>query len=153
MQAPVGLLPLKCVNCGGSLETTPTADILRCQYCKQLMLLHRQAAPTIAPVPSALVARQEVSANCLRPGDALNWQGGTLYVAPEGLAFVPHSFNFGTLERAVVFYPQIMGVTLDTGLISDDVVVTLRDGQTWSYRVRKGKELVEAIQQAAQPRA
>lgn len=149
MQA-VGLLPLKCVNCGGSLETTPTADILRCQYCKQLMLLHRQAAPTIAPIPSALVAQQEIAANCQRPGDSLNWQGGTLYVAPEGIAFVPHSFNFGPLERAVVFYSQIMGVTVDTGLISDDVVVTLRDGQKWSYRVRKGQELVDTMQRAAQ---
>ena len=139
------LIPLVCVNCGGSLETTATADLFKCPYCKQLMLLARDAAPAAQRSATRLVARSEWAANALRPGATANWQGGTLYLADEALAFVPHAFNFGALEQATLPLGEIAGAALETGFISDDVTVHLRDGSTWGFRVRQGPTLRDAL--------
>lgn len=139
------LIPLVCVNCGGSLETTATADLFRCPYCKQLMLLARDPAPTGHRAATRLVARREWGANALRPGDTVNWQGGTLYLADEGLAFVPHAFNFGALEQATLPLGDIVDVTLQKGFISDDLTVKLRSGATWGFRVRDGASVRDAL--------
>ncbi len=139
------LIPLVCVNCGGGLETTPTADLFRCPYCKQLMLLAQAHTPTPQRVATRLVAREEWPANALRPGDTHNWQGGTLYLADDVLAFVPHAFNFGALEQATIPLGAIVDAELQTGFISDDLHVRTRDGATWGLRVRKGEVLRDAL--------
>lgn len=143
MSDPV-LIPLVCVSCGGALETTATADLFRCPYCKQLMLLARADAPT-RRVATPLVARSEWAANALRPGATDNWQGGTLYLADDALAFVPHAFNFGALERATIPLDAITGAALTVGLIADEVTVRTRDGAAWGLRVRKGDTLRDAL--------
>ncbi len=142
------LIPLTCVHCGGSLETTASAELFRCQYCKQLMLLVREGGEA-GLAATKLDTRQEWAANCQRPGDALNWQGGQLYLTAEALAFVPHSFNFGPIERAVVPMTTIKNMELVKGLLfSDDLTVHTTGGETWVYRVRKGQELQDAIEAA-----
>lgn len=142
------LISLTCVHCGGSLETTASAELFRCQYCKQLMLLVRESG-TAGLAATKLNTRQEWPANCLRPGDALNWQAGHLYLTAEALAFVPHSFNFGPLERAVVPVAIIKNTELVKGMLfSDDLTAHTTSGETWVYRVRKGQELQDAIEAA-----
>ena len=139
------LIPLVCVNCGGSLEATVSADLFRCPYCKQLMLLRRVDAASPTRSATRLVAQLEWPANAQRPDAPLNWQGGTLYLVDDALAFVPHAFNFGPLERATVPFELIASADLTTGFISDDVTVRLRDGSTWGFRVRKGDALCDAL--------
>lgn len=142
------LIPLTCVHCGGSLETTASAELFRCQYCGQLMLLVREGGEA-GLAATRLDTRQEWAANCLRPGDELNWQGGHLYLTSEALAFVPHSFNFGPIERAVVPVALIRSMELAKGmLVSDDLTVHTVGGETWVYRVRKGQELLDAVEAA-----
>lgn len=145
MSAPT-LIPLTCVNCGGALETSATADLFRCPYCKQLMLLARAEAPTSLRSATRLVARGEWAANALRPGATQNWQGGTLYLADDALAFVPHAFNFGPLERATIPLDAILGAGLEVGMISDELTLRTHDGAAWGLRVREGEALRDALQ-------
>ena len=142
------LIPLTCVHCGGALETTASAELFRCQFCRQLMLLVRDDGAEPGLAATRLDAHTTWKANCLHPGDTLNWQGGELLLTAEALVFVPHAFNFGPLERAVVRLASVAGTQLVPGLVSDDVTVRTTDGEAWSYRVRKGQQLRDALETA-----
>ncbi len=146
MTAP--LFSLACPNCGGMLEMTARADLFKCAHCRHLAILRWPEASSAAPDIKKLVERERFAANLLRPGASLNWQGGSLALTDDELAFVPHGLNFGPLERAVLPLGSIAGIDLQTGLVSDELTLTDARGERWGVRVFRGKKVRDAIEEA-----
>jgi hypothetical protein len=139
------MMPLTCVACGGALQTTATAEIFRCTHCRQLLLLSGPVGGAPYRTATKLTPLRRWIANCRRPGDPFNWQGGALYLTEEALAFVPHAFNFGPIERAVLRVGAVSDMRLHIGIISDELTVTLADDEAWGFRVYKGQQVYDAI--------
>lgn len=100
-----------------------------------------------APGRDAAGGAERVGGHALRPGATDNWQGGTLYLflAHDALAFVPHAFNFGALERATIPLDAITGAALTVGLIADAGHRAHARRAAWGLRVRKGDTLRDAL--------
>lgn len=125
---------------------TVRADLFKCAHCKNLALLRwPNATEAIPPTATRLIEKQKWAANLLRPGSALNWQGGELILTEQELAFVPHGLNLGPLERAVLPLASIVSRSVDTGLLSDEITFVDREGLRWGLRVRKATMLLTAI--------
>lgn len=128
---------------------TSRADLFKCKHCQNLALLHwPSAAGASPPTTTRLVEKKKWAANMLRPGDSVNWQGGELLLTDQELAFVPHGFNMGPLERAVLPLAAITSHQLDTGLLSDELTLLDREGLRWGLRVWKGRDVLAAIEEA-----
>lgn len=143
MNAP--LFTLACPNCGGMLEMTNRAELFKCAHCRHLAILRWPDASAGAPDIARLDERHSWKANLLRPGDTLDWQGGDLHLTDRELAFVPHSFNFGPIERAVLPLRGITDVQLVDGLLSDEITLTDERGDRWGVRVFQGAAVRDAI--------
>jgi hypothetical protein len=139
------LIKLSCPNCNGLLELTGRADLFKCAHCSHLALLNWT---TSTPELTRLEQKKNWAANLLRPGDSLNWQGGELVLTARELAFVPHSLNFGPLERAVLRLAAIKTIEVSKGMLSDDVTLTDLNGERWGVRVRDGEALRDELQRA-----
>jgi hypothetical protein len=146
MTAP--LFTLGCPNCGGMLEMTSRADLFKCAHCRHLAILRWPEVASVAPDIRKLVERETWKANLLRPGASLNWQGGALLLTDDELAFVPHSLNFGPIERAILPLRSIDRVELQTGLVSDELTLIDERGERWGVRVFRGKVVRDAIEKA-----
>lgn len=142
------LIALVCPHCGGRLEMTVRADLFRCAYCQYLTVLRWSDDAARAPELARLPGRLSWKANLLRPGSTLNWQGGELHLTDRELAFVPHDFNAGPLERAVLPLRDVVDAQLVTGLISDELTLTDPRGDRWGVRVFKGAEVRDALLRA-----
>lgn len=143
------LVALTCPHCGGRLEMTVRAELFKCAYCQFLTVLRWSDDEARAPELARLPGRQVWTANLLRPGDALNWQGGSLHLTDRELVFAPHALNVGPTERAVLPLRAIVDVALVTGLISDELTLLDRDGRRWGVRVSEGAAVRDAIRGAA----
>lgn len=127
---------------------TARADLFKCAYCNNLALL-RWPTPA-APTAAKLEAEKKWTANLLRPGSSVNWQGGELLLTRHELVFVPQGLNIGPIEKAVLPFGAIASTQITEGFISDDVQILDMQGQKWGVRVRKGKEILAAIEHAKQ---
>jgi hypothetical protein len=145
----VQIITLDCPNCGGRLEMTVRADLFKCAHCRYLALVRYSTLEAEPPRAVKLVEKKKWAANFSSPTPLVpwNWQGGTLYLTEQELVFAPHSFNFGPLERVSVALKDIVTVTLETGIVSDDVFVVDVRGERWAYRAFKGKALIDAIEE------
>ena len=142
-------LTLACPNCSGDLELTTRPDLFKCAHCSKLALLHWPA--TGAPQISRLEAKKTWKANLLRPGSTLNWQGGELCLTATELAFVPHDWNFGPLERAVLPLASIKDLKLTKAfaeIITDVLMLTDTNGEEWGLRVHGGDALRDELRRA-----
>jgi len=117
-------------------------------HCRHLAILRWPEEASRAPDIRKLVERERFKANLLRPGAPLNWQGGSLALTDDELAFVPHSLNFGPLERAILPLRSIKSLELTTGLVSDELTLTDDRGERWGVRVFRGKVVRDAIEKA-----
>lgn len=140
---------VRCENCGASNAVADNQPLLRCEYCKSILLVERTVRTgselrtnlTICSRPIQSVF--DAPANYLHDGHAY---GGRLYVTRSELVFVPHAFNFTTGYRLVFPFTDLRDMQKINHLfVVRKLLLVQRDGHHAEFVVWHRDAVIDAV--------
>ena len=130
-------ITLSCASCGGKLEITDDAELFKCEYCSNIVLIRRKihlVTTALSPQPIQKVEAQSEEIIPVMKKAANYWvskmvnHGGHVLLTETDVVFVPHRFNFVKMYRMVIPISDIVRVW-KSGAVAKNVNIETRDGK------------------------
>jgi DNA-directed RNA polymerase subunit RPC12/RpoP len=147
-------ITLSCAACGGILQITDDAELFKCKYCSNIVLIRRKIHVLTEAQSHKPVSKVEAQSEKIVPvmNRAANYwvnsfitHGGQVILTETDVVFIPHSFNFSNMYRVVIPLSDIVRVW-KTGTLSKTLNIETLDSKISKFVMWGRDEFIQELE-------